>query len=176
MLSWAMVILHVLTVSGPVVCVCVCLYSGKQWLLPMQPEVMMQSEAPAGCNEAPCSSTLPHQAYLCLSAQQARVCTAPCLATKPHTHTHNLPSPPALMLIVFLFLFPTSASCALLSHSSILFTPTSPSSTPPPSSSLSPPPAAGVPRNWAVVNSTLTWISSVATSGWRRWPRKTRAK
>ena len=85
--------LPILILSGFVVCVCVCLsacvYSRKQWLFPIQPEVMRQSKAPAGCNEAPCSSTLPHQVSLCLSAQQACVCTAPRLATKPHMHKHT---------------------------------------------------------------------------------------
>lgn len=40
---------------------------------------------------------------------------------------------------------------------------------------LSPVPA-GVLCNWAVVNSTLAWISSVATSGWCCWPLQTQAK
>lgn len=58
---------------------------------------MRQIEAPAGYNEAPCSSTLPHQVSLCFSAQHACVCTALRLATKPHVHKHiqtyNLPLP-----------------------------------------------------------------------------------
>ena len=137
MLKCEMDSLPVLILSGSVVCVCVCVcvracvcvrvYSRKQWLLPIQPKVMRQSKTPAGCNEAPCSSTLPHQVSLCLSAQQACVCTAPRLATKPHmhkhthththTHTDNLTLHLFKMFIVFLFLFPTSVSYALMASS-----------------------------------------------------------
>ena len=181
---------HIIWFCGVCVCVCVCVracvcvrvYSRKQWLLPIQPEVMRQSKTPAGCNEAPCSSTLPHQVSLCLSAQQACVCTAPRLATKPHmhkhTHTHTRTISPYISLkclLYFSFFFPPPSlmlslrlpsvllSASALSSSSLLPSILSPSSC---SSLLS----ARVLCNWAVVNSTLAWISSVATSGWRCWP------
>lgn len=75
-------------------CVCTCTQSSKQWLFPIRPEVMRHSEAPAECNEAPCSSTLVHQVSLCLSAQQACVCTAPSLVSEPHIHKHANPPRP----------------------------------------------------------------------------------
>lgn len=102
-----------------VLCCGVCVNSSKQWLFPIWPKVMRQSEVPAGCNEAPCSSTLPHQVSLCLSAQQACVCTAPCLATKPHMHKHtytHVQSPLTSLLNVYCILL-FSTSYALLASS-----------------------------------------------------------
>lgn len=106
--------LLVLILSGAVVCV----YSSKQWLFPIQPEVMRQSEAPAGCNEAPCSSTLHHQVSLCLSAQQVCVCTTPRLATKPHVHKHtytHVQSPLTSLLSVYCISLSFSRLCLIWS-------------------------------------------------------------
>ena len=74
------------------------------------------------------------------------------------------------MFIVFIF--PFFVSYTLLS-SSLFFLFSEPLLIPPHRSyplSPAPPPAplsAGVLCNWAVVNSTLAWISSIATFGWR---------
>lgn len=133
----------------------------------IQPEVMRQSEAPAGYNEAPCSSSLPHQVSLPSMLVFARHHASPlnhrCTSVRAHKHS-PLTFPffkknCSLCLSVFapLLVFGVvSWGLLKISHnpSSLLFSVPSPSSGP----SLLP---AGVLCNWAAVNSTLAWISSV---------------
>lgn len=120
MLSWEMVSLSVLIASGTVACVFVCVCSSKQSLFPIQPEVMSLCEAPAECNEAPCSSALPHRVFLCLLTQQA----------KPHMHTHKETSLACILnvcCIAFFSLSPFShvLSCTL-SYFFVLWAPSAP--------------------------------------------------
>lgn len=118
MLSWEMVSLSVLIASGTVVCVC----SSKQSLFPIQPEVMRLCEAPAECNEAPCSSALPHRVFLCLLTQQAKA--------HMHRHTHTQRNSSCLYfkcLLYCFFLSPFShvLSCTL-SYFFVLWAPSAP--------------------------------------------------
>lgn len=169
MLRWETVSFAFLVAS--VVVVCVCAHSSKQWLFPIQPEVMRQCGAPAECNEAPYSSTLPHQVFLCLSTQQACVYTAPRFATKPNLSKHAhmcVQSPPCFLFKCLLYYVSIcSPGFFRLFHSSCSFSSPLIASTlcPQPLLFLLSPLSAGVLGNWAVVNSTLAWISSVATSG-----------
>lgn len=113
----------------------------------------------------------------CFTNSPSFVCTAPLASIKPHVHKHPYKctrSPyPSLKCCLYLYFYFPPLPHALQVSSFFLFS--FPLSWLP--SSLCPHPillpsllSAGAMCNWAVVNSTLAWISSVVTSGWHSWP------
>lgn len=165
------------------VCVCTVVssgcsqYSQKWWgRVRLLLGVMRLPAAPHCLTKSP-SVSLPSR--LVFAQHHASPLNHTC--TNIHTHMYNLPLPPFLnvycislsfsslclihclgIFLVFFFLF-----CEAL-----LFTTLRPL----PLLLLLSPLSAGVLCNWAVVNSTLAWISSIATPGWRCWPLQTQAK
>lgn len=185
MLNWEKVSFPVLTASGAVaslcVCMCVCLYSNKHsgcsqfsrkwWGSVRLLLVVMRLPAAPRCFTQ--SSSAPPRSRLVFAQHRALPLNCKC------RYTHLVSRYIRMKRLLFLSSLSTPALAYSPGIAPVLFlllaAPLSSSSLPPcqPLLCLL---SAGVLCNWAVVNSTLAWITGKVTFGSRCWPLLAKVK